>query len=158
MIPKRQHMKVVMLLSVKWMFLAEMQTFSLHVKHWSAMRVTWSLGRSHETFSWELSSVAFKYSSLSQAVLLTLTSSECWCSLATVAISKNQFLTVQQKQSPLSTGSGRVTCINFGALVTWKEKRKKALTGSRGTIQSSLLPWRRLEKLIFTGDGRKSEN
>ena len=123
-IPKRQHMKVAVLFSVKWMFLAEMQTFSLHVKHWSAMRVTWSLGRSHETFSWELSSVAFKYSSLSQAVLLTLTSSEYWCRLVTVATSKNQFSTVQQKQSPPNTGSGRAACINFGALVTWKEKRE----------------------------------
>ena len=40
----------------------------------------------------------------------------------------------------------------FVCLSLKKEEGKKALTGARETIQSPLWPWRRLEKLTFTGD------
>ena len=40
----------------------------------------------------------------------------------------------------------------FVRLSLKKEEGKKALTGARETIQSPLWPWRRLEKLTFTGD------
>ena len=40
----------------------------------------------------------------------------------------------------------------FVCLSLKKEEGKKALTGAQETIQSPLWPWRRLEKLTFTGD------
>ena len=46
----------------------------------------------------------------------------------------------------------------FVCLSLKKEEGKKALTGARETIQSPLWPWRRLEKLTFTGDKLQGKN
>ena len=46
----------------------------------------------------------------------------------------------------------------FISLSLKKEEGKKALTGARETIQSPLWPWRRLEKLTFTGDKLDGES